>query len=56
MDVGRAGPDRDFSKMLGRAGPRLTKYKFDGPGRAATHEMWALHGPAHSVHEVAHVF
>ena len=30
--------------------------KFDEPGRAAAHEMWALYGPLRPAHEAAHVF
>ena len=30
---------------MGRVGARPILSKFDGPGRAAAHEMWALYGP-----------
>ena len=50
---GRGPPSE---KWMGRAGPRLTKLKFDGPGRAAAHEMWTLYGPLRPAHEAAHVF
>ena len=30
--------------------------KYDGPGRAVAHEMWALYGPLHPAHDAAHVF
>ena len=29
---------------------------FDGPGRAAAHEMWALYGPLRPAHEAAYMF
>ena len=41
---------------MGRVGPRPILSKFDGPGRAAAHEMWALYGPLRLAHEAAHVF
>ena len=44
--------------MMGRAGPRPRPIisKFDRPGRAAAHEMRALHGPLCPAHEAAHVY
>ena len=39
---------------MGQAGWRPIIAKFDGPGRAAAHEMWALYGPLRPAHEVAH--
>ena len=40
---------------MGRAGPRPSIHKFDGPGRAAVHEIWALYGPPRPAHMAAHV-
>ena len=34
-----------------RAGPRLILSKFDGPGRAAPHEMWTVYRPHRPAHE-----
>jgi len=62
--MGPAGPGRQNSKMCGlsRAAAHPLEIwwpiisKFDGPGWAAAHEMWALYGPHRPAHEAAHVF
>ena len=41
---------------MGRAGPRPILSNFDGPGRAAAHEMWDLYARLRPAHEAAHVF
>ena len=55
MVMSWAGPGRVF-RSVGRAEPGRETRKCDGPGRAAPHEMWAIHMPLRPAHEAAPVF
>ena len=50
------GPSSENFKIDEPGRPRPIISKFDGPGRAAAHEMWAPYGPLNTAHEAAYAF